>query len=43
MNDERENLTTMIIVLKSIIKCEILGLDESFQGSCLGHVFSKAC
>ncbi len=33
----------MTIALKSIVKCEIFGLDESFQGACFGHVFSKAC
>ncbi len=43
MKDETENLTTMIIVLKSIIKCEVLDLDENFQGTCFDHVFSKAC
>jgi len=31
----------MIIVLKSIIKCEVLGLNESFQGICFGHVFLR--
>ncbi len=41
MKDERANLTTMIIVLKSIIKCEVLGLDEKFQGTHFGHVFLK--
>jgi hypothetical protein len=40
---EGSNLNTMIIALKSIVKCEILGLDESFQGSYFGHDFSKAC
>jgi hypothetical protein len=24
-------------------KCEVLGLDESFQGTFFCHVFSKAC
>jgi hypothetical protein len=33
----------MIIVFKSIVKCEIFGLHENFQGSCFAHVFSKAC
>jgi hypothetical protein len=42
VKDERSNLTTMLIALKSI-KCEVLGLDESFQGTCFGHIFSKAC
>jgi hypothetical protein len=33
----------MIIVLKSIIKCDVLCLEENFQSICFGHVFSKAC
>jgi hypothetical protein len=32
----------MIIALKCV-KCEVLGLDESFQGTCSGHVFSMTC
>ncbi len=43
VKDEGSNLNTMIIALKSIIECEILGLNESFQGACFGHAFSKAC
>jgi hypothetical protein len=42
VKDEGSNLTIMIIALKSIVKCEVLSLDESFQGMCLDHVFSKA-
>ncbi len=42
MKNERSNLTTMMTTLKSIIKCEVLGLDdESFQGTCFGHVFPR--
>ncbi len=41
--DESSNLNTMTIVLKYVVKCEILGLDESFQGTCFGHVFSTTC
>jgi len=33
----------MIIALIFVMKCEVLGLDESFQGICFGHPFSKAC
>jgi len=25
------------------MKCEVLGLDENFQGIFFGHPFSKAC
>jgi hypothetical protein len=41
VKNEGLNLTTMTTTLKSIVKCEVLGLDESFQGTCFGHVFSR--
>ncbi len=41
VKDERSNLNVMTTTLKSIVKCEILGLDESFHGTCFGHVLSK--
>jgi hypothetical protein len=31
----------MTTILKSIINCEVLGLEESFNGICFGHAFSK--
>jgi hypothetical protein len=31
----------MTIILKSIVSCESLGLEESFQGFYFGHVFKK--
>jgi len=37
-----KNLNVVTSALKSIVKCEILGLDESFQGTCFGHAFFKA-
>jgi hypothetical protein len=37
------NINTMIYALKFIVSCESLGLEESFQGTCFGHAFSKAC
>jgi hypothetical protein len=43
VKDEGTNLNTMSIVLKFVVKCEFFGLDESFQGACFVHVFSKAC
>ncbi len=43
VKDEGSNLKIMTIVLKFVVKCEVLGLDKSFQVSCFGHVFSKAC
>jgi hypothetical protein len=41
VKDEGSNLTTMITALKSIVTCEILGLDESFPSTCFGHVFLR--
>jgi hypothetical protein len=32
----------MTIALKAIVNYESLGLENSFQGTCFGHVFSKA-
>jgi hypothetical protein len=43
VKDEGPSLTTMTIAFKSIVKREVLGLDESFQCTCFGHVFSKEC
>jgi hypothetical protein len=43
VKNEGSNLNTMIIALKCIMNYEALGLDESFQGTCFGHVFFKAC
>ncbi len=35
------NLNTKTSVIKSILKCEVLGLEESLQGTCFGHDSSK--
>jgi hypothetical protein len=43
VKDEGSNLNTLNNVLKSVVKCETLGLEKSFQGTYFGHVFSKAC
>jgi hypothetical protein len=43
VKDEVSNLNTLTNALKSVVKCETLGLEESFQGTCFGHVFSKVC
>jgi hypothetical protein len=43
VKDEGSNLnTSMTATLQSIVNYNILGLQESFQGSCFGHAFSKA-
>jgi len=33
----------MTTTFKFIINCEVLGLEESFNGTCFGHAFSKTC
>jgi hypothetical protein len=33
----------MTTTLKSIMRCEVLGLDENFQNTCFGIFFSKVC
>jgi hypothetical protein len=33
----------MTIAMKSIVSCDVLGLEESFQGTSFGHAFSKTC
>jgi hypothetical protein len=33
----------MIIALKVVVNYEPLGLEKSFQNTCFGHAFSKAC
>jgi hypothetical protein len=43
VKDNVSNLNAMTTALKSIIKYEVLGLGESFHGTCFVHVFSKAC
>jgi hypothetical protein len=42
VKNEGSNLHVMIIALKAIVNYEYIGLEESFQGTCFGHVFSKA-
>lgn len=29
--------------LKLVVTCEVLGLEENFQGTCFDHAFLKAC
>jgi hypothetical protein len=33
------DLNLMINAFKFVVCCEILGLEESFEGYCFGHVF----
>jgi hypothetical protein len=43
MKDEGANLNMMTLTLKFVMNCELVGLEESFQGTCFGHAFFKAC
>jgi len=43
VKDERSNFNVITTILKVVQNCESLGLKESFQGTCFGHVFLKAC
>jgi hypothetical protein len=43
VKDEEFNLNAITYALKSIMSYEYLGLEESFQRTCFGHAFSKAC
>ncbi len=40
LKDEGAILNSMTITFKSIVNCEILGLEESFNGIYFGHAFS---
>jgi hypothetical protein len=41
IKDEAENLNSMTTTLKYVVSYEVLGLEESFNGICFGHAFSK--
>jgi hypothetical protein len=41
VKDEGFNMNIMTTTLKSIVSCDMLGLEESFQGVCFGHAFSN--
>jgi len=41
VKDEGSNVNTLINALKFVVKCETLGLDESFQGISLVMFFPK--
>ncbi len=42
MKNKGFNLNIKAIALKVVVSCDILGLEESYQGACFGHAFSKA-
>ncbi len=39
---EKVNLDAMIITLKWVVDCEVLGVNESFQSTHFGHALEKA-
>jgi hypothetical protein len=41
VKDEGVNLDAMTMALKTIFNCDILGLEESFNGTCFGHAFKN--
>jgi hypothetical protein len=43
VKDEGFNINARTIALKCIINYKSLGVEESFQGTCFGHTFSKVC
>ncbi len=43
VKDEGSIFNVRTIVLKSIVVCECLGLEENFQGFYFDHAFFKAC
>jgi hypothetical protein len=43
VKDKGSNLSNMTTTFKTIMKCEVLSLDESFQGTCFDHFFYRVC
>ncbi len=43
VKDEGANLNAMTTIVKFVVDCEVFGMEDSFQGTCFGHAFSKAC
>jgi hypothetical protein len=43
VKDKGSNLNTLTSALKYVIKCGTLNLEENFQGTSYGHVFSTLC
>jgi hypothetical protein len=37
VKDEGANLNVMTTTLKSMVNCEVFGMENSFQGTCFGH------
>jgi hypothetical protein len=43
VKDEGSNVGAMTTILKSVVSCDNLRLEEPFQGTYFGHTMSKAC
>jgi hypothetical protein len=42
VKEEGTNLSTLVTILHSIINCEPLKIHRVYEGTCFGHVMSKA-
>jgi hypothetical protein len=43
VKDEGANLNVMTTIVKIVVDCEVLGMEDKFQSTCFGHAFFKAC
>jgi hypothetical protein len=43
VKDEGSNFNIVTLALKSIVSCDVFGLEESFSRGCYGHPFSHVC
>jgi hypothetical protein len=43
VKDERNNISTMTIVVTFVVSCELLKFTTPFIGSCWWHAMSKCC
>jgi uncharacterized protein with NAD-binding domain and iron-sulfur cluster len=43
VKDEGANLNAITATIKSMMNCEVFYMEESFQNTCFGHAFFKAC
>ncbi len=41
VKDEGANFNSMTIAIKFVVNCEVLGLEDNFNGTYFGHAFSK--
>jgi hypothetical protein len=43
LKDQGAIFNEITLAFKFVLNCELFGWDESFQNTCFGHAFSKAC